>query len=161
MSLCVLVISICSCYEYLAPCLPSARSANIPKPLVRMQIFRSRLAGERGQPGDECIAARSSSRASALLQVIGATPATFGTRKIRGSGRYRRPWAYAKSVGAKNRACRLRDWGRLRSVCIRRPNKKPSRRGPFIQLTACSVLTAPHLAATARSQGCRSPPSVP
>jgi hypothetical protein len=50
------------------------------------KICRSRLAGERGQPGHECIAVRSSSRASALLQVIGATPATFGVRKIRRSG---------------------------------------------------------------------------
>jgi hypothetical protein len=119
-----LVISICSCYEYLAPCGPGARSANIPKPLVRMQICRSRLAGEggepgdgcvaarpvcrcrsalareRGEPGDGCVAARSPSRASALLQVIWAAPVTFGVRKIRQCGRYRRPSTYAISVNA-------------------------------------------------------------
>ena len=79
-------MTICSCYECLTPCLPGARPANIPKPLMRMQICRSRLAGERGGPGHECVAARSSSRASALLQVIGKTPASFGTCKIRQSG---------------------------------------------------------------------------
>jgi hypothetical protein len=63
---------------------------------MRIQICRSRLTGERGQPSRECIAARSPSRASALLQVIGAPRATFGTRKIRRSERRREPSAYAK-----------------------------------------------------------------
>jgi hypothetical protein len=50
--------------------------------LQRTQICRSRLAGERGEPDNKCVAAISPSRASALLQLFRAIPTAFGVRKI-------------------------------------------------------------------------------
>jgi hypothetical protein len=81
---------------------PSAYAKSIDpgstRNLPRTRICRSRLAGERGEPDDKCAAAKSPSRASALLQLLSAVPAAFGVREIRESGQHRQPLAYAKSI---------------------------------------------------------------
>jgi hypothetical protein len=106
------------------------RSGPPPATLGVRGPCRSRLAGERGVSGIGRVSAIPHSRASALLQLIrakpatlgvrkicrsgptpatlgvrkicrsGATPATFGVREIFRSGQHRQPSAYAESVGA-------------------------------------------------------------
>ena len=112
------------------------------------KICRSRLAGERGEPGHECVAERSPSRASALPQLIRGKSRFFGICEIRRSGQHRHFSAYAKSVGAgllanavsqATNALRpglqqiapvgFKTRGGRGTFCIQRPKKSPREEG--------------------------------